>query len=158
MSDEYCEGLIAYLRSYLHVPYIYGGNDSYGIDCSGLALMPLKKYGIVGLHDDLSAQGIYDRLRGVGFQVKSPSRSFPAGTYLFYGDSLAKIEHVAIAVDFYSVIEAGGGNSRTDSVEKARKIGACVREVSVHHRSDFLTAWMPPWPWDVDPESDEVRQ
>lgn len=156
-NEEYVAELTAFLRTYLHSPYVHGGNYASGIDCSGLACAALRKYGLIGLHEDLSAQALYDKLRGVGFRVKSPTRAFPAGTFLFYGASKESIEHVAISMDFYSCIEAGGGNSRTDSVEKAQKIGACVREVSVHFRSDLIEAWLPPWPWEVDPQSDEVR-
>lgn len=158
-DDFYAAELVSYARSFLGVPYIWGGNGRVpGLDCSGFCVELLRKYCIVGPFEDLSSHGIYEKLRGVGWEIKSPKKAFPTGTFLFYGESLSKIEHVAMSLDFYSIIECGGGNSRTDSVEKAGRLNACVRERSVHFRDDFLKAYMAPWPWMVDSEEDEIRQ
>lgn len=159
LQDEfYMRELVTYARSFLGKPYLWGGDGPTGYDCSGLIIRILRKYCLVGPFEDLSAQGLYDKLREEGVVVRPKGRAFPTGTILFYGQSLLKIEHVALALDFYSVLEAGGGNHRTDSVEKANKLNACVREYSVHFRDDLLVGIMPAYPWQIDSEEDEVRQ
>lgn len=153
MINPYVESLIDYARSFRGVPYVYAGNNPFiSLDCSGYLCVVLRKPGIVGLHEDLSAQGLHDKLVGLkALPVNVRQRKFPAGTILFYGKSVASVTHVAMALDWYSAIESGGGDSKTKEADKsATSFGSGVREVSVSFRSDLVAALLPKYPWDEE--------
>ena len=159
MPDQRLDSLIDYARRFIGAPYVYGGNGPHVFDCSGLACTILKKSGNLRVSEDLKAFQIYDRLAEKGVilgldpnkdfdpQKNKERMAFPVGTWFFYGAGLDHITHVSFMVDAYSVLEAGGGDSTTDSVEKARKIGACVREVFIDHRKDRVAAVFPKYGW-----------
>lgn len=153
MRNPYVESLIEYARSFRGVPYVYGSNNPLvGLDCGSLMCVILRKPGIVGLHEDLSAQGLHDKLSTLkALPVSFRERKFPAATLLFYGKANRLITHVAMALDWYSVLECGGGDSKTEEADKnPASFGACVREVSVGHRSDLVAALLPQFPWDEE--------
>lgn len=148
-EDFYLGELRAYARSFLGVPYVYAGNNRFsGLDCSGFVCEVLRKYGLVGPHEDLSAEGLYDKLKPAGTAIqKNDSFLFPAGTILFYGNDEHNITHVAMVMDWYSIIQSGGGSARVDSIDKAHALGAQVNERSIRLRSDVVAAILPKYPW-----------
>lgn len=146
--DEYLRDFLGYAASFCGTPYIYGANGPDQFDCSGFINFALRKVGLVGLHEDLAAQGLYDKLYKEGTEVKVNSQYvYPSGTLLFYGKSKFDISHVAMVLDWYSVIECGGGNEKTTTIERARSLGAGVRERGIRLRSDIVAAVMPNFPW-----------
>lgn len=148
LGQSYFDSLVVYARSFLGVPYIYGGNNCLtGFDCSGYMSEVLRKPGLVRNHEDISVQGIYERVAKEGTSITTGPMKFPGGTLLFYGESLTNLEHVALVVDWYSIIECGGGNEKTDSIDKAKALGACVRERGILLRSDIEVAILPKYPW-----------
>lgn len=139
--------LIAYARCFNGTPYVYGANGPWAFDCSAFANTLCRKYGFVGPHEDLTAQGLHDKLKKTGTSFAAASLIYPKGAFVFYGASALLITHVALLVDNgKSVIECGGGNERTLTIEDAKKLGACVREVSLRFRSDVVAVILPPYP------------
>lgn len=150
-DDFYVGELRAYARSFLGTPYVYTGNSRFtGMDCSGFMCEVLRKYGLIGNHEDLSAYGLYDKFKSTGLSLqRNDSFSFPTGTLLFYGTDEHDISHVAMALDSYSLIQSGGGGPRVDSLDKARSLGAQVHERSSSLRKDLVAAIWPRYPWAV---------
>lgn len=146
MDASCAEGIIAYARRFTGIPYVYGANGPHAFDCSGFANFILRKYGVVGPHEDLTAQGLFEKLVKRGTRYPPASKIFPAGALVFYGPSVADISHVAFVADKYSILECGGGTAKTDSIEKARATGACVRETALQFRSDVVAVVLPNYP------------
>lgn len=130
--------IIDYAKSFLGVPYKFGSNNinDGGIDCSGFVCELLRAAGELG-KEDLSAQGIYERLEGNASLVGGP------GSILFFGESVTKITHVAFALDNYLMIEAGGGDASTQDIKIAAKQNAMVRIRTLKWRKDLVASLKP---------------
>lgn len=129
------------IQAYIGKPYIYGGNNLLdgGVDCSGFILELLRSIGLWG-PEDATAQGIYDVVRLKGWPVAERSGEL-AGSLLFFGDGIAPISHVALAVSDTIMVEAGGGRSTTVNLDAARAAKAMVRFRSIQSRAkDIITA------------------
>ena len=148
LRSEYSQELIEYARRWIGLPYIWGGNSPLdgGFDCSGFICWVLRREGLVGEHEDLTAQGLHAKFKKNGV-LYLWTNSLTSLTLVFYGKSVDDITHVAMVTDQYHVIEAGGGNSGCDSAEKAKALGACVRERPINHRSDVVAALRPVFQW-----------
>lgn len=129
------------MRSFVGTPYIFKGNGpGQGFDCSGLIVEGLKSVGLLKWNADLSSQGLYEE-----FVSKAGTRVnvYQRGALAFYGKDFTRIEHVAMFVDQYRVIEAAGGDSTTDTIAKAVLRNAFVRERIHNYRSDYLGSLRP---------------
>ena len=123
---------------FIWVPYIWGGNSPLtGFDCSGLIVEGLKSEGIVKYYEDLSAQGIFDRLQGYYKEFDPSCKRIRRGDLLFFGKSPKQIAHVGLAVDPNRMLESGGGDSETKCREDAEKRNAMVRIRPINYRSDL---------------------
>lgn len=136
------EYLIQYAMSFLGKPYIYTGNNPVvGFDCSGLISEVLRSAGKVRWNEDLNAQMIYDKFSaetGMTWNVIQP------GALAFYGKDFTRITHVGMFIDSRGrIIEAGGGDSTTTTVEKAGLRNAFVRIRMYDYRSDYLGSLKP---------------
>ena len=141
--------LIRFAESMLFTPYVYGGNSvRLGLDCSGYINIILRSVGLVGMREDLNAQGLYDKFVKLPYSFQSIG-SPASGSLLFYGHSTTSISHVSLVASPYSVLECGGGGSTTTTKELADLIGAGVRKCGIHHRTDKVAALYPQYPWDV---------
>lgn len=126
-----------YALSMLGTPYRYGGNCViHGLDCSGLVCEILRAAGELKAHEDLTAQQLYDRYENTG-------TGFQQGGLAFYGPSVLKVTHVAWVIDSEFMIEAGGGDSSTSTLDKANSQNAVVRIRPIKYRKDFLLTAMP---------------
>ena len=131
---------IEYAKSLLHVPYIWGGKSPLiGLDCSGFVCEVLKSVGAVGNHEELSAQGLFDRFNGKGINYMVH--------LAFFGKDLKSIDHVGILdiannqIDSRtSLIEAAGGDHTTITREIAEKIDARVKVRPVGYRKDLVAS------------------
>ena len=134
---------ISVALSFLGKPYIYGAQSPLtGFDCSGLVVEVFKAVGLIGGKEDLSAQQLELRYS------KNVSIEIVPGCLVFFGGGLAQIHHVGLCVFVDKtvgpiMIEAGGGDSLTTSLESAKAIGACVRVRPVRNRKDFVCAVNP---------------
>lgn len=136
----------AYALSFLNIPYIYGSkNPTVALDCSGLVSEILKANRMIGPHETLSSQDLFDR-----FNTGTPN-VFKIGTLVFYGQSATKIEHVAMLVDTNTIIESAGGDSTTTSLEIAQQMNAFVKLRDYRYRSDLVAVIRPRYYWDSGP-------
>ena len=93
--------------SYLGTPYIWGGDDPSGFDCSGFVIECLKSIGFLTEKEDYTADELY-RL----YQHKIVEKP-TEGNLLFYINKNRIAIHVAICLDDYFQIGAFGGDSST---------------------------------------------
>ncbi len=107
--------------AYLGTPYIWGGDDPSGFDCSGFVIECLKSAGILEEHQDYTANGLM-RLFISKF-VDAPYE----GTLLFTLDVSGHATHVVICLDRYFQIGAAGGTHTTRDVDQAWRDNAYVK-------------------------------
>lgn len=123
---------------WINVPYKWGGDDGLkGIDCSGLAQELLAMVG-ADPSGDQTAQALYNYFKNRSEEVKD------TGALVFYGQSPAAITHVAVMLDQETIIEAGGGGSRTNTIEDAAAQNAVVRLRPWNRRKDVVAVLRPP--------------
>jgi len=127
------------MMSYLHIPYIWGGESpSVGFDCGGLVIDILQTVGELPNRYDNTSQGLYNH-----FSKVANSTGIGLGALCFYGKSKNRIIHVAMMIDDSSILEAGGGNSTTKTVVDAIKKDARVRIRQYNFRKDLVAIIMP---------------
>lgn len=107
--------------SYLNTPYLWGGDDPSGIDCSGYVINCLRSIGYLGQKEDTTAQGLFDRFKSK--EVPSPRE----GALCFYFDAVGHCYHVTICLDQWYEIGASGGGSKVTTPAEAWKANAFVR-------------------------------
>lgn len=133
------ESLISYAKSFIGLPYIWGGSHpSQGYDCSGLVQEILASVGMDPKLDQ-TAQMLADYFLLNGVEVWEPK----PGALAFYGKNKEHITHVAFCISPFLLIEAGGGDSTCTSVDKAIAKKAFVRIRPTGHRSDRVLILMP---------------
>ena len=113
-----------------------------GYDCSGLVQ---ELYAMVGADPefDQTAQLLYDH-----FKDKSITGPRDTGALVFYGRDINSITHVGMIIEGQTIIEAGGGNSKTLDLNAAGLQNAYVRLRPFNRRSDVVAVLMPkllPW-------------
>lgn len=136
------EILYDYAISFLAVPYRYGGDDFTGMDCSGFCIELLMASGLWAKGKDATAQGIYDI-----FKTKSEHNRIDFGSLIFFGSSVHSISHIGFALNRYHLIEAGGGNRKTLTVQDAAKDNAWVRIRPISFRGDMVASLTPYYPF-----------
>lgn len=131
--------LTEYALKFVGCPYLYGSNSAImGLDCSGFVLELLRSVGLWN-NSDATAQDIYNKFDKIGAHTST----IQAGHLLFFGKSYKEISHVAMALDPYRMIEAGGGDSSTKTVSEAAKRNAMVRIRLIKQRSDLVSVIKP---------------
>lgn len=142
------ETLIKAALSHLNEPYIWGGDDPIiGFDCSGLVQDILASVG-QDPPGDQTAQALFDYFSKSG-RVHGPHESLSdveaLGALPFFGSAPDKITHVGFIVANapLRMIEAGGGGSRTKSIQDAARQNAFVRIRPVFNRKDLIAVIRP---------------
>jgi len=138
---EMLEALI-YLDSLLGLPYQYGGNGNPGYDCSGVVVEFLKATGEVPYNYDNTAQGLYHKYESSGRREVNADWKM-IGALAFYGKDIKHISHIGIVRNPYLIVEAGGGNASTDTIEEAWEREARVRMRPIKYRKDFIVMIKP---------------
>jgi cell wall-associated NlpC family hydrolase len=120
---------------YLGTPYLWGGDDPSGFDCSGFACECLQSIGLLPHKTDFTAAALYDKFKP-GF-VDMPWKDAQPGDLIFFkaGATDDRIIHVEIMVDSLHCIGASGGGS------------ACVDACEAWRRNAFIKVR----PWDYRP-------
>jgi len=108
--------------SYLGTPYVWGGDDPSGFDCSGFVVECLKTIGLLSESEDLTAEGL--RRRFLASQVLTP---VGGGLIFNLEDSGSKATHVVVCLDDCFQIGAGGGDHDTVDIAGAWQKNAYVR-------------------------------
>lgn len=130
---------------FLNIPYRWGGDDPIkGYDCSGLVQELLAMIGI-DPKGDQTAQGLYDHFNSTSDVNKL---NMTTGSLCFYGESTSKISHVGMILDDDYMIEAGGGGSKTNSLDDAAAQNAYIRIRPFTTRRDLVAVLTPgnlPW-------------
>jgi cell wall-associated NlpC family hydrolase len=123
---------------YLNVPYMWGGQNYLGMDCSGFVLKTLHDSGLT--LPDMTANGLYKYCLRNGKKSSSEREAI-----LFFG-TIDKIVHTAISLGIidgqWLMIEAGGAgsNSLTLSREELAQRDARVRIKPVSSRKDLIAS------------------
>jgi gamma-D-glutamyl-L-lysine dipeptidyl-peptidase len=92
------ENLIQYAKSFLQVPYMWGGRTHAGIDCSGLSAIVYKAFGLALRHD---ASWQVQQGQNVDFLQNGL-----AGDLAFFDNAEGAITHVGILIDANTIIHA----------------------------------------------------
>lgn len=128
--------MIEYAKSFLTTPYQYAANGGGALDCSGLICEILKAFGMLPPTRDYSAQMLYDKLT----DEYGGTSSIEAESILFFGENEQSITHVAMAINDWQMIEAGGGDSTTINMAESKKRGAMVRIRPLNARFDLVAS------------------
>lgn len=131
------DDVVAYALRFVGTPYQWGGESADGIDCSGLAQEALASVG-ADPKGDQTAQALHDAFKN---RPCAPQ----AGALAFYGVA-GRVTHVAICIDSWRVLEAGGGGRSTLTRAIAAAQGAFVRIRPLRARGDLVAVLMPPYP------------
>jgi len=102
-------------------PYIWGGDDPGGFDCSGLVCECLRSVGILKDRDRLTAHGLM-----LAFD-KANQRHPHGGCLLFRTRRDGHATHVTICLDNQYHIGASGGGSDVDTEAEAWEQNAFVK-------------------------------
>lgn len=94
------ENLLQTVRFFLNVPYLWGGKNALGMDCSGFTQVIMSLFG-KHLLRNASEQVTQGR------SITDPSK-IKAGDLLFFDHHDGKISHVGIAIDPERVIHCSG--------------------------------------------------
>jgi cell wall-associated NlpC family hydrolase len=110
---------------FLGTPYIWGGDDPSGFDCSGFVIECLQSVGVLPRKGDWSAAGLWDTFkRGRRDMVTD----YKPGDLVFYVvPGTENIIHVEILVDQERSIGASGGGSSVVSTPDAWRRNSYVK-------------------------------
>ncbi len=132
--------LIEYAYRFIGVRYHFGGNDPLqGFDCSGFVQELLMASGELSFSTPkMNCQQIYN------FYAKLPK--LPGGgpgALAFFGKDAKTVSHIGFCVDTNTMVEAGGGDSTTLTMEEAIKRNAFVKLRPLRYRRDLLCCIKP---------------
>lgn len=128
-----------YAIQFVGRPYRWGGDDPMqGFDCSGFIQELLASVGL-DPSGDQTAQSLFNH-----FEKNARWNEHECGALVFFGESVLKITHVAMMIDRYRIVEAGGGGSKTTSEEAASAQNAYIRVRHLKGRKDVV-AIIRPW-------------
>lgn len=137
--DEFRVFAVDYMFSFVGVPYKFGGDNSAGFDCSGLACEMLKCVGLIDRGADYTAHSLYYIFEDK--KVKEPTE----GCLIFFGNPKLKIHHVEIAVSDELSLGASGGGSHVLTTEDAIKHNAFVKVRSILKNRNKPCAYIDPF-------------
>jgi len=120
MFDSKSDVVLKIAWHYLGKPYIWGGDNPEGFDCSGLVIECLKSVGVLPRKGDWTAEGLY--------QLCKPVPNLPnSGELVFWADESGKHIHVEIVLGGGLSIGASGGGSWALNPEEAYHKGAYIK-------------------------------
>lgn len=105
--------------SYIGRPYIWGGDDPSGFDCSGFIIEILKSIGRLPRKGDWTASQLSQKWQRTG----TPHR----GDLVFWENEYHHVIHVEMCIGDGLAIGASGGGSKTLTVADAAKHNAFIK-------------------------------
>lgn len=131
-----------------NVPYIYGGQDLNGMDCSGLAQLALAMLGLDPVGDQ-GSQALANHFRSPeNGRILMPDENPDLGDLVFYGRSPLAIEHVDLCLGSGKVMGARGGGPQVTTRQIAESVNAKVKVRDFGMRTDIVYVIRPyglPW-------------
>ena len=118
--------------AYLGRPYIWGGDNPAGFDCSGLVIEALKSVGVLPRNGDWTASGLFARFGGIGQAAARP------GDLVFWDEPIVHVEMIASLGPPTLAIGASGGGSWAFDVEQAYQRGAFVKVRPIATRGGLM--------------------
>jgi cell wall-associated NlpC family hydrolase len=94
------QNLLQAVRFFLNIPYLWGGKNAMGMDCSGFTQIVMSLFG-KKLPRNASEQA------SCGHEITTLSKS-KAGDLVFFDHEDGKISHVGIVIDPERVIHCSG--------------------------------------------------
>lgn len=121
------EYFVHVIAGYRGTPYLWGGDDQLGVDCSGLINEGAPLVGLLGAKEDRTAEGWYQHSKPL-----QPGEQALPGDLLFWKNADGKVIHVEM---FFAWVDgapksigASGGNSSTTSIARAQEQDAFVKD------------------------------
>jgi len=99
--------------SFIGTPYLWGGDNPKGFDCSGFVIEILKSTGRLPIKGDWTAQGLWDK-----FEYNEVTFA-QEGCLVFWGKDKKHITHVEYCIDDDLSIGASGGGMHTITIQDA---------------------------------------
>lgn len=125
-----------YALSLLGIPYKWAGDDPMGgLDCSGLVQEILSSAGIDPVGDQ-TADALYRYFKPIS------TNQHCLGAIAFFGTE-AHVTHIAIMIDDWRIVEAGGGGRSTLTLQDAINQNAFVRIRPLTNRKDLVAVCYP---------------
>jgi cell wall-associated NlpC family hydrolase len=123
-----------YAKHFIGIPYRWGGqHPEQGYDCSGFIQEVLASRGY-DPRGDQTAHDLYEYFMSRNTKMyREPKKD----SLLFFGNG-HRVSHIAIALNEFQMIEAGGGDSSTTNVQRAIAQGAFVRVRNINKRKDLM--------------------
>lgn len=134
------KSLVDAAKKYLGLPYQWGGYASNGeqtaLDCSGLVQASMCQIAKNFPRAKMHSQRMYHWLLDCGYCTVE--NEVTSEDILFFGKDINNITHCAIAVNWYTMIEAAYGGKEVLTLDDAVKKGAFVLCTPVSRRSDLV--------------------
>ena len=115
------ETVISVAWSYLGTPYLWGGDDPAGFDCSGYIIESLKSVGLLPRKGDWTADTLYHRF--VDLEIETPVR----GALVFWFNSAGKAVHIELCLNDTLAIGASGGGPLVKTLNDAMRENAFIK-------------------------------
>jgi len=129
------QNLANYAKTFLGTKSYWGGDDIFGLDCSGFDHEVLQGFGLEVRGHDSTANGLYTRLIDEGYQVITHGKGYPGCLVFWFSGTLA-IHTAIIAIDDNIIIHAAGSSPPSSTPEQLIKSDSILSKL-IKKTDDF---------------------